>query len=83
MLNRHKLFILIYAFIVTVVETLIFMLGEQRIDAYVAVNILIYYVVYAVVRPPSSTYSRFLNISLLSIFAVIVAYRIYEVLTSW
>lgn len=62
-------------------STSIYLLKEQRVDAYVAVNVLIYFVTYAIIRPvvEPSIYTRLLNVVLFLLFIVITAYRIYEV----
>jgi len=51
-------------------------------DAYVAVNVLMYYVSYAIIRPvPETTLTiKILNAVLLAVFSIIVAMRVYEVL---
>ncbi|MEM4664447.1 MAG: hypothetical protein QW271_01705 [Sulfolobales archaeon] len=60
----------------------IYLLGEDRVDAYTSVNILVYFVSYAVTRPSveRSKAVRYLNMFLLLLFALIVAWRVYEVL---
>ncbi|MEM2499349.1 MAG: hypothetical protein QXI94_04145 [Sulfolobales archaeon] len=59
-----------------------YLLGEDRVDAYTSVNILVYFVSYAVNRPSveKSQAVRYLNVFLLLLFALIVAWRVYEVL---
>jgi len=59
----------------------LYLLKEQRVDVYVSLNILSYYVSYAVVRPSTlSSIVRVLNAALFALFIAIVAYRVYEVL---
>lgn len=59
-----------------------YLLGESRVDAYASVNVLTYFVSYAVARPglERSRAVRCLNALLLLVFAVVVAWRVYEVL---
>ncbi|MEM1623617.1 MAG: hypothetical protein QXU65_06660 [Sulfolobales archaeon] len=59
-----------------------YLLGEDRVDAYTSVNILVYFVSYAVTRPSvgKSKAVRYLNAFLLLLFALVVAWRVYEVL---
>jgi hypothetical protein len=59
----------------------LYLLKEQRVDVYVSLNILSYYVSYAVVKPSTlSSIVRVLNAALFALFIAIVAYRVYEVL---
>jgi len=79
--SRVSLFILIYALMIVLSTAALYLLREQRVDVYISLNILSYYVSYAVVRPSISTnIVRIINIILFILFIAIVAYRIYEVL---
>lgn len=71
-----------YVLLATSMNASLFTLGESRVDAYVATNILVYFISYAVVRPFFETPSlvKALNVALLTTFAIIVAFRLYEVL---
>jgi len=82
LLKRVELLILIYVLLTTSMNASLFILGENRIDAYVAVNVLSYFITYAVVRPFLETplYVKVLNVALLLSFMIIVALRVYEVL---
>lgn len=75
------LFIFVYTFLSTLICASIFILGEVRIDAYVAINILTYFISYVVVRPTTEAplLVKVLNLILLLVFAMIVVMRIYEV----
>lgn len=75
------LFILVYTSLATLVCTSLFVLGEVRIDAYIAINVLMYFISYAIVRPITEVplLIRMLNLILLLIFAIIVVMRVYEV----
>lgn len=72
----------IYTSMAMLASASMYLLGEDRGDAYASVNVLTYFVSYAVVRPGSerSRAVRYFNISLLLVFAAIVAWRVYEVL---
>jgi uncharacterized membrane protein len=80
--NRLYIFTTIYIVLTDIAITALYLLNEKRVDAYVAINILIYYTSYAITRPSIPTSRlRFLNIALLLLFIAIVGYRVYEVLT--
>ncbi|MFN3268749.1 MAG: hypothetical protein ACK416_05780 [Zestosphaera sp.] len=82
MLRRVELLLLIYILLATSMNVSLFLLGESRVDAYVAVNVLTYLVSYVVVRPFFETppLIKVLNTTLLLFFTVTVFFRIYEVL---
>jgi len=79
--SRVSLFILVYTLMNVLSTVALYLLKEQRVDVYVSLNILSYYVSYAVVRPSTlSSIVRVLNAALFALFIAIVAYRVYEVL---
>jgi len=80
--KRLDSFILVYVTLSLLVSASLYLLNEQRMDAYVAVNVLMYYVSYAIIRPvPETTLTiKILNAVLLAVFSIIVAMRVYEVL---
>lgn len=82
MIKRVELFVLIYTLLFSLITPFIYVLGEQRVDAYVAVNILAYFISYTIIRPvPTSSHAvKALNATLLLMFALVVAMRVYEVL---
>uniref|UniRef100_A0A7J3Z5V3 Uncharacterized protein n=1 Tax=Ignisphaera aggregans TaxID=334771 RepID=A0A7J3Z5V3_9CREN len=81
MRSRVSLFILVYTLMNVLSTVALYLLKEQRVDVYVSLNILSYYVSYAVVRPSTlSSIVRVLNAALFALFIAIVAYRVYEVL---
>ena len=73
---------LLYTTLSSVSNASLLLLGEVRVDAYVALNILSFYVSYSLARPStkSTTIVRLTHALLLTIFALIVGSRIYEVL---
>jgi len=77
------LFTLMFTSLVVISNITLVFLNESRIDVYISLSILAYYVSHALSRP-STTYKpvRILNIALFVLFAVIVAYRVYEVFIS-
>ncbi len=80
--RRVSILVLVYAFLVVLSIISLYGLSEKRVDVYVSLNILTYYVSYAVVRPTyTSRYVKALNILLFIVFAIIVSYRVYEVLS--
>lgn len=72
----------LYSGLVALFNIVLALLGEQRVDAYVAVNVLSFYVSYSLTRPPTKPgiVMSALHLLLLSLFAVVVAVRVYEVL---
>lgn len=81
MRSRVSLFILVYTLMNVLSTVALYLLKEQRVDVYVSLNILSYYVSYAVVKPSTlSSIVRVLNAALFALFIAIVAYRVYEVL---
>ncbi len=54
-------------------------IGETRIDAYIALYVLEYTVIKAVLRPWRKT-RDWLFVALLIVFAICVGYRVYTVL---
>ncbi|MCC6041337.1 MAG: hypothetical protein LM557_04095 [Desulfurococcaceae archaeon] len=81
--RRVSILVLVYAFLVVLSIISLYGLSEKRVDVYVSLNILTYYVSYAIVRPTyTSRYVKALNILLFIVFAIIVSYRVYEVLST-
>jgi hypothetical protein len=75
--------LLVYTTLVVLSIIGLYALGEKRVDVYISLNILAYYVSYAVTRPAyTSRHVKILNIVLFAVFTVIVAFRVYEVLVS-
>ncbi|MCC6035365.1 MAG: hypothetical protein LM567_07720 [Desulfurococcaceae archaeon] len=83
MQKRLNLLITTYTLLTVISVISLYVLGEKRVDVYVSLNILAYYVSYATLRPTIINRAvRFLNIALFIVFTIIVSFRIYEVLTS-
>jgi hypothetical protein len=81
--KRLNLLITTYTLLTVISVISLYVLGEKRVDVYVSLNILAYYVSYATLRPTIINRAvRFLNIALFIVFTIIVSFRIYEVLTS-
>jgi hypothetical protein len=76
-------FSLLYTGLVALFNSTLLLLGERRVDAYLAVNVLSFYVSYSLARPPARPGAAMtaLHILLLTLFAAVVALRVYEVLT--
>jgi len=75
--------LLVYTTLVVLSVIGLYALGEKRVDVYISLNILAYYVSYAVTGPAyTSRHVKILNIVLFAVFTVIVAFRVYEVLVS-
>lgn len=82
MRDKPALFLLLYCGLATLMNMAMYVLGEGRPDVYVSLNILVYYVSYALVSPYSESPKllRVLNIVLFVLFSALVAYRIYMVI---
>ena len=82
-MSRLLLFLALLVVLVAVENTVLLALGEERADAYLALAILAYYVLYATLDPSAHDtrgYFTYLNAALLLVFGVIVAYRVAEIL---
>jgi len=81
--DRVLAFIFMFT-VLTAVSTLsLSLIREERVDFYASLSILAYYVSYALTRPATGyRHVRVLNIALLALFALIIAYRVYGVLAA-
>lgn len=82
-MSRLLLFLALLVVLVALENTVLLALGEARADAYLALAILAYYVLYATLDPSAldtQGYFRYLNAALLLAFGAIVAYRVAEIL---
>jgi hypothetical protein len=78
-MNKNYLANTIFTVMVMLTSSIFWILGETRVDAYFSMYTLEYFVVKALLNP-RRLYKDFLAFVLLAIFAVIVAYKVYEVL---
>jgi len=80
--RRTLRFAALYTGLVALFNLTLVLLGERRADAYVAVNVLSFYVSYSLVRPSTrpGLAMLLLHVALLTVFATIVSIRVYEVL---
>jgi len=80
--RRVLRFAALYTGLVALFNSTLVLLGERRADAYVALNVLSFYVSYSLVRPPGrpGRATLLLHVALLTVFAAIVSVRVYEVL---
>ncbi len=81
MSKNHLFNILLALFIVITIPSLL-ALGESRVDVYVSLFTLEYFILVSVLRPRRITGKDYLGIALFMIFIVIVAYRVMQVLSS-
>jgi len=80
-LKRYEAEILAFVALTSALVSALSLLGEQRVDAYVSVAILSYYVATSVASELRSRSKLLpLDVSLLLLFSYIVAIRILEVL---
>lgn len=88
---RTGIFIMSLATAVASVSTILILLGELRLDVYISLYILSYYVLRALFSPFPRAVDRRLRISdvlFFIVFSIIVAYRVLliiapEVLMGW
>lgn len=78
-MNKNLLFNLILGAMITLTVPILGALGEMRLDAYISMFALEYFVAMAVLRPRRRTIDL-LAIILLSIFFIIVGVRVIEIL---
>jgi len=73
--------LLVYASLQATFTSILATLGEARIDAYVSVSILIYFVA-TTIQPSIRKYSdlRVLDAPLIALFSLIVVFRVLEIL---
>jgi hypothetical protein len=82
MIAKSNLFLIMYVSLTTAFNSTLLFLGEDRLDAYVALNILSFYISYALLRPfPRLNLAlKLLHATLLGLFTLIVAFRVLEVI---
>jgi hypothetical protein len=78
-MNKNYLANTIFTVMVILTSSIFWLLGENRVDVYFSMYTLEYFVVKALFNP-RRLYKDFLAFVLIAIFAVIVGYRVYEVL---
>jgi len=73
--------LIVYASLQVAFTSILAALGESRIDAYVSVSILIYFVS-TTIQPSIREYSdlRVLDALLIALFSLIVVFRVLEIL---
>lgn len=73
--------LIVYASLQVAFTSILAALGESRIDAYVSVSILIYFVS-TTIQPSIRKYSdlRVLDALLIALFSLIVVFRVLEIL---
>jgi len=73
--------LLVYASLQVAFTSVLAALGETRVDAYVSVSILIYFVA-TTIQPNIRRYSdlRVLDALLIALFSLIVVFRVLEIL---
>jgi hypothetical protein len=88
---RTSIFIVSLATAIALISTILIILGELRLDVYISLYILAYYVLRALYSPFPRAVDRRLRISdvlFFIVFSIIVAYRVMliiapEVLMEW
>jgi hypothetical protein len=82
LVRKLELFLVVYTVLTVLMNIALLLVGESRVDAYVSVNILVYFISYTIVKPlhEAPLIIKLLNATLLLLFTTIVIYRVYEVL---
>jgi len=77
-------YMLIYVTMVAITTTALILLNELRVDVYLSLYILEYYILRAIISPVSAeislSYLKVIDYIFLVIFILIVAYRVIEIL---
>ena len=82
-MRKIDIFTIIFAFLNFLSIIFLIFLGESRPDAYISITILIYFISTPLINPFGERKSRYitvLDVSLFTIFLIIVGYRIYQIL---
>ena len=82
-LRSKEIFIIIYSISIALTNTILIFLGEIRLDVYISLYILEYYIYRALITPlPKrvNRYLRLMDIGLFIIFSIIVAYRVIQII---
>jgi len=82
-MKRFDMYFLLFSFLLSLFNSVLVLLGENRIDVYISISILIYFVALAIFgfEPLTEMKSiKILSIFLFIIFIVIVGLRVYEIL---
>ncbi len=82
MMDSIRLFTISYILLVTMFNLALLVNGESRVDAYLCLNILSYYISFALFMKgvTRSMAQRIINILFIIIFIIIVIYRVYMVI---
>jgi len=78
-LDRHTLYLITLATLITIATSTLAALNEYRLDVYISIITLIYFTTSAIFRPKKRA-KDFLALALLIIFSYFVALRIIEIL---
>jgi len=78
-MDKNILFNIVLGFMIVSTAVLLSSLGEIRLDVYISMYTLEYFVVKAVLRPRRRFFD-ILGLALFLIFSIIVCFRIWEIL---
>lgn len=78
-MNRRYLFLALYSLAAFIIASSLIFLGERRLDVYLSLYILNYFIMVSIFDPKIK-YRSFLNIVLFIIFILIVVFRVAEIL---
>lgn len=81
--SNVELYVLVYSVLVSLTSIVLILLNEVRVDVYISLYILEYYVLRALIAPIPEKVSKKLrvtDIGFIILFSVIVGYRVLEIL---
>lgn len=78
-MDKNTLFNIVLGFMIVSTVVILSSLGEMRLDAYISIYTLEYFVAKAVFRPRRRLFDV-LGLVLFLIFSIIVCFRIWEIL---
>jgi hypothetical protein len=78
-MDKNILFNIVLGFMIVSTAVILSGLGEMRLDVYISMYTLEYFVAKAVLRP-RRRFLDILGLALLLIFSIIVCFRIWEIL---
>jgi len=82
-MKRYELYLLVMAVLVALFNMVLVVLGEKRVDAYISITILVYFIVTATMGAGLEFHGRgqrVLTITFIVLFSIVVAYRVWKVL---
>ncbi|RLF34849.1 MAG: hypothetical protein DRN03_06190 [Thermoplasmata archaeon] len=82
-MNKVTIYVMLTLTLFCITTTMLYYVGERRIDVYFSLYLLIYMITTEIVLPVKRKYRKYVNVIigvLFAIFLVIVARRVMEIL---